>query len=213
MLTSNNNLFGAVSLFNKPLQSNIEKKKKNKYKRKNTDFGSHQLYEFKNPQPNYSNFGLPEWIDQNDIEYKLAELNIIEKNGSIKTNELLNNYIERGLIQYQLDNEKHIKDFDIIKKLKNLNNGKQLFWLRIPIYLKSNSDFPSLNDSISLYNPFNQFTAKGKIEEIYVSSPRQKTAYCLMNSFTILGQSQNPEFWEINFVDKKERQLNKQNLF
>lgn len=139
------------------------------------DMARSQEYRAKNPQPNYSKFSEPDFIDQYGREYKVAKGDFVEQQR------------ERGV---------DIADgFATPSTTADQAWDAQLLWFRMPIPLRHTVGLPDAREgAIKLYNVRNQVVAAGVIDEAFVY-PRRRTGYVVLRNVSSSGQVADPSVW------------------
>lgn len=135
-------------------------------------------YWAKYPQPNYSAFKTPDFVDQLGREYKKP----------VKDHRLPESLRESGKISA---NEVETPLYS------ELDNGRTLFWIRIPIRLRDNVGFPSVSpfgETIRMLDVDKYVELVGKVEECYYG-PGRKTGYVIVSGLKSLGQV-DPDKWK-----------------
>lgn len=154
----------------------------NNKKRKNVKVNIKNL--MKNPAPNYIEFDKPEYIDTSGIEYKLAS-------GAIKES-----YQSRGEITNP--DFKEPDDFD------KRYIGTQVFWIRMPIKNRGNTEYPNplgSGQSIRMYHIEKQILCEASVDSVFVGNKR-KTGYVVLRDFRTLSQPNDPKEY-LSIVNKK----------
>lgn len=160
---------------------------KKPYEQKPVDIEKSKEYEAKTPEPNYSEFGKMgvEYIDLKGREYILA-----------KEGTLVNTYKSKGLIQTRTFFEPNRNRREII--------GTQIFWVRIPIDLRGTVEFPQPDgEHLNLYFIRDQVICIGKTNGVFVSGPKKKTGFMILNNFTTFGQVADPSKYAHLFSKKQ----------
>lgn len=154
-------------------------------------------YKTKTPEPNYSEFQKigTEYVDVQGREYILA------KGGFLK-----NGFERSGDIQDPtfLEPDPELKQ----------SVGTQIFWIRIPIYLRGTVGFPEPSGKLlSLYFVRDQILCSGETDGVFVSGPKKKTGFIVLKKFQTFGQVADPSSYQ-HLVTKENRVKRiKQNLF
>ncbi len=134
-----------------------------------------QEYRAKNPQPSYSKFKEPDFIDQYGREYAVAKGDFVEQQR------------ERGV---------DITDgFAAPSTTSDQAWGGQLLWFRMPIALRHTVGLPDAHEgAVKLFNVRNQVVATGVIDEAFVY-PRRRTGYVVLRNVSSSGQAADPSLW------------------
>lgn len=141
----------------------------------------------KNPQPNYSNFGKPEYIDDLGREYKLAT-------GTVKQS-----LVETGEDTAQNFEKPELYSEDYI--------GTKAFFMRIPIDTRDQVPIPDAGfgtSPLQLFDIKTQVVCEGTIDSVFFHK-RRKTGYMVMRDFATLGKSSDPSAWQQVIEGRKRR--------
>ena len=158
-------------------------------KRQSKDPEKTALYIAKTPEPNYSEFGKigADYIDLKGREYIHATTE----------HQIVRNYVRVG----EIDSPDYTEPSLTVEE----NVGTQIFWIRIPIYLRGAVDFPEPEDEwVTLYFAKNQILCKGRTDGVYTSGPKKKTGFVILRDFQSYGQVVDPSRYE-HLVDKGKR--------
>src|SRR5688572_28452390 len=133
-------------------------------------------YSAKYPYPNYYNqSGTIEYIDQQGREYSLARHGHARQMAS-----------ESGKIVDEHYNEPELWTTD------DNRHGLQVFYIRIPIRLRGEVDFPIVGDTLNMIHTKTQLPCTGKVHSLF-HSPRGKSGYLELENFTSGGTPVEPE--------------------
>lgn len=169
-----------------------ERATRKKYRKVNQDEEEVKEYRARNPQPNYSNFKRPQYVDMSGREYKLA------------TGDLVEQYINTGRISHP--------EFEQPPLSGESSWGTQLFWIRIPIYLRGNVEFPQAEGGVvTLYHEQSQVLCTGITDGVYYGQ-RRKTGYIVLSKFTSHGQVADPSLYA-HLIDEDKKIKRKRTLF
>lgn len=172
------------------------KQNNSRYKKFPKDKNLSKQYEAKTPELNYSEFqkeGI-EYVDLEGREYILAK-------GNFRTN-----YVRSGDIQDPtfLEPDRELKQ----------SVGTQIFWIRIPIYLRGTVGFPEPSGKLlSLYFVRDQILCTGETNGVYVSGPKKKTGFIVLKKFQTFGQVADPSSYQYLVTKEKRIKRIKQSLF
>ncbi|KKL68000.1 hypothetical protein LCGC14_2129370, partial [marine sediment metagenome] len=201
-MNKNKKLFQNIfcKLINKQMEKNLfsfdfsaqnflfdSKQNNSRYKKFPKDKNLSKQYEAKTPELNYSEFqkeGI-EYVDLEGREYILAK-------GNFRTN-----YVRSGDIQDPtfLEPDRELKQ----------SVGTQIFWIRIPIYLRGTVGFPEPSGKLlSLYFVRDQILCTGETNGVYVSGPKKKTGFIVLKKFQTFGQVADPSSYQY-LVTKEKR--------
>ena len=156
------------------------------YKRPPKNKKASIIYHSQTPQPNYSEFKKPEFIEiPNGRQYKIAR----GKDAQI--------FIDNGTISNPAP-----KTFSLDTKF---NYGNQVLWIRIPINTKKKVLFPNPGrDTLTLYHINTQVICNCSVEKEF-NKPRAATGYVIVKGFTSNGQVADPSEYEYLITDKQQK--------
>lgn len=152
-------------------------------------------YRSRNPQPNYSNFGKPEYVDSLGREYKLADRE--------STDRLLGN----------LDgNTSDLFDSNSHSLYSSEDKGSCVLWVRIPIRTKNTVEFPDSQsgERLDLLQVNNMVEASAVVEKCFYGS-KKKTGYIVVSALKTRGQA-DPSKWK-HISSKNHRETIEKTLF
>ncbi len=139
-----------------------------------------ERYAAQTPEPNYSQFGQlgVQYVDFSGREYRLASGPIVRQ------------YARAGAVR-------DVEFLEPDRQARKLHFGTQVFWVRIPIYLRGTVGFPDAQgEHLELYFTRDQVLCKGTTDGVYVSGPRKKTGTIVLRDFTTFGQLADPSRFE-----------------
>lgn len=151
------------------------------------------IYAAKTPEPNYSEFGKKgsiQYVDRDGREYRLAEpsSSLVRSHKRASLSGPWKPFVEPGRLE------------------RNANYGTQVFWIRIPIYLRGNVDRPNpMGSTLSLYFIREQILCSGTTDGVFFSGPKKKTGYVMLKNFTVIGPTPDPSYFERLFVTEEGR--------
>lgn len=157
-------------------------------------------YQRKYPNPNYYNFGKPQFVDGEGREYRLAQ----------DDNSIKKGMVDKGIITKSVD-------LDRINR-EGTNFGTQMLWMKIPSK-KRKSVFDSgsvlapdaSGEKLILYDYVTQTPFSATTNSVYLGSKR-KTGYVLLDNFVSLGKSADPSRFEKNVVVAPKKTPNEHEL-
>ena len=163
-----------------------------RYKKRPENMKQSRNYHARNPGPNYSQFKKPEYVDTKGREYKLASGPVVDRlvrSGTVTNPEFS---------EPDLRNEQQL--------------GTQVFWIRIPIYLRGTVPFPDPEDEgISLFHVATQVSAGGFTNGVFLEG-KNKTGYVILNRFETYGQVADPSQYS-HLVDEDKKIKRRKTLF
>lgn len=178
------------------LSSKKKKEIKKPYKKINKSYKSFLSYKSKNPQPNYTKFGLPQFVDEHGREYKICT-NIEFSNQLIDYN-----FFSRP--------KNYPKRRDISESKKQFW-GNQVFWMRVRKGDLYTIGFPQLDERLTFYDPKTQVIATGKISFLH-RYERSATGYTVLKDFCTYGSTNDPSQFEY-LTDKNIKIKRNKDLF
>lgn len=147
-----------------------EEEFENNYPKKKGSKISHDIKSIrKNPQENYFEFGKPEFLDENGLQYKITRSSF--RSGISSFDGTAN------------DESEEIKE-DQREEIYNTNYNTKVMTVRIPKNLHNDYDLSTFdNKDIELYNIHSQILYKGKITGTRFKKGR-KTGIVIIEDFT-----------------------------
>lgn len=155
-----------------------------KFKKRNKNDEKAIAYYGKNPAPNYSDFGVAEFIDSQGREYKRASPKFLET------------YIEKGIVKEPIPNK--------LSQFEGKDWGTQVLWIRIPIRQRGSVHFPSpYEEKINLMEISSQVALNGVSREVWHMG-NKKTGFIVLDKMRSEGMSLNPSlFLDLLRIKKK----------
>lgn len=147
-------------------------------------------YWAKNPQPNYSNFGTPDFVDRLGREYRLPK----------KSNKMRKELEESGQIRKRPDSEDQ-------QLGTGEDLGKQLLWIKIPIWLRNSVGFPSTDGKKLRILDTKSYTEMSmRVDSCFYGSNR-KTGYLQVDKLKSMGSADPKEWQDIIRRSKREKKV------